>query len=105
MAKDKGGNKQAAKMLQKALKQQIKDKLKQGTDFTALTQVECEQLASTFISNLGLAKATSTRHHFPHHGIVLTRPYKGKPCKNCPALEGHLCKCALKQQKRVRLPR
>ncbi|WP_298443339.1 hypothetical protein [uncultured Ferrimonas sp.] len=103
MAKKDKDNKKAAKLLLKAVKKQLEKQLKQGVDLTEFDKSQCEQLASDFVAGLNQAPAEPTRHHFPHHGIVLTKPWKGKPCKNCPALDGHLCKCALKQAKRVRL--
>ena len=32
---------------------------------------------------------------------VATRPFKAKPCSNCPALKEGLCRCALKRARRL----
>ncbi|WP_028116682.1 hypothetical protein [Ferrimonas senticii] len=96
-------SKQAAKLLQKAFAKQLKQQLEQGLDLTAIDKARSKQLVQGFIAQLQEQGRQESRIHFPHHGIVLTKPWKNKPCSNCPALEGHLCKCALKQAKKVRL--
>lgn len=101
MAKKSESDK-AEKKLLKAIKKELKKQRKQGADYGLLDQGRSKQLAYQFVSGL-IEEQNPPRHTFPHHGIVLTKPWKGKPCKNCPALDGHLCKCALKQTKKARL--
>lgn len=93
------------KKLAKSLKKELKKQISQGKAVPALTKKQRQNLVQSWVEQLRLtplkAQPNTTEKTFSHSGVSLTKPWKNKPCRGCPALHGHLCKCALKRARKL----
>ncbi|MBE8166809.1 MAG: hypothetical protein HAW66_00370 [Shewanella sp.] len=90
---------QIVKPTKKALKQKIHQTIKQiveplesQNDAVYSKNIQITQLDSTVINIV----STDALIFKPDDEIQANKPFKKKPCGDCPALKNGLCRCALK---------
>lgn len=95
------------KLLRKSLKAELKQLERSDTDspLMNLSKKQISQLAIDMLSGLTASndQAEKVVHQItpkPSEMSYALKPAKKSPCKQCPALAGGLCKCAIKQQKK-----
>ncbi|SFC82771.1 hypothetical protein [Pseudoalteromonas denitrificans] len=102
------------KLLKKAIKTELKKSLKSSNcasnKLMALSQLDIEVLAKEVVTQaLGSSEAAAktqaiyTIEPKPSSMSFALKPCKKSPCKQCPALSGGLCQCAIKQHYKKQL--
>jgi len=102
------------KLLKKAIKAELKKSLKADVSASnklmALSPLDIEALAKEVVTQaLGgneLSVETQVVHKIapkPSTMSFALKPFKKSPCKQCPALNGGLCQCAIKQNNKNKI--
>lgn len=101
------------KLLKKAMKAELKKSLKASPDsakLLTLSKLDIELLAKEVVSNAlsdrELLIETQVIHEIkpkPTNMSFALKPFKKSACKKCPALNGGLCKCAIKHNNKKQI--
>ena len=104
------------KLLKKAIKSELKKSLKADesmrNNLMNLSALDIEKLANKMVTQaLGQNEVVTNKQVVvkiapkPTNMSFALKPLKKSPCKQCPALSGGLCQCAIKQnnKKPIRL--
>jgi len=97
------------KLLKKAIKLELKRTVKTsesaGKKLMGLSEIEISALAKDMVSQAfesSISSPDDTIVHKitpkPSSMSFALKPFKKSPCKSCPALNGGLCQCAIKQK-------
>lgn len=102
------------KLLKKAIKSELKKSLKVDesarNNLMDLSALEIDKLAKKMVSQaLGQDEIDTNKQIVvtlepkPSNMSFALKPFKQSPCKQCPALAGGLCQCAIKQNNKKKM--
>jgi len=102
------------KLLKKAIKTELKKSLK-ADESTRKNLMDLSALEIDKLANQMVSQAFGQNEIVTNKQIVITlepkpsnmsfalKPFKKSPCKQCPALAGGLCQCAIKQNNKKKM--